>query len=191
MRQPTRRRYLITSGLAATIGLSGCTGNSEDDSGADNSNKQSKTQTSTNTSTERTDAAAATSSTMQESSETTPLSKVIVDDRFTLTEGSFNSYDFSVSSKTTVEYNFTVGNGVKIDTYLVTLDEYQNYEGGRMFRSIAASRGSDADTKEIEINRGNYYLIIDHTNMGSVTPPDPIDQVSAEVKIRATYSPNN
>lgn len=87
----------------------------------------------------------------------------------TLNEGEFLSWKISLSDCRKLSYQIRALGGPLIDVFLFNETNYNNYRTNRDFEYDF--NGSELRTtrvyKQVILNPGTYYLVVDYTNLGS------------------------
>lgn len=169
----TRRAVLAGTGTALLAGLAGCGG----DGGEGGTDTDSPTPNAT-TEDEQTPTA-------------TPTAQTVVDQELTLREGGYESWQFYVDSRFTLEYDIEVlEDGPPVDVYVVVNRQLNPFEAERAFDRVASSEGVQSDSVSATIESGTYHVIVDHSNRGATEPPGGLTQDPVDVSIAASYEPN-
>lgn len=173
-----RRQFIASVGATVSISSAGC--------GSDSSTNSPSSDTTQESENLETTAEPLEPPTQTQSA--TPASNVnfLIDDTIELPEGGSSYVDFSVSSPVTVEYDFVVQNDVNVDLFIVSLRNFERYQSGQSFSTIQTVDGSEA-MGEVRVSRGNYYVILDHSEKGPTSPPGQFEQVSATVDATISY----
>lgn len=90
----------------------------------------------------------------------------------TIPSGQYFSFEFLVfGSGVEIGYRFIVEAGPNIDVYLLTLDEFAQYQTGQPFQDVAFSH---EDVRTVDgspyFNDGRYRAVIDNTAYGVAQP---------------------
>lgn len=112
----------------------------------------------------------------------------IIDDRDTVNEDRYLTWEFSFSQKTRVNINVTVRSGPHLDIVFTDQSELQEFEDGNRFRySSELSMMDSAGGRESEnVPAGDYAVIVDNTDRLEAKPPSNFDEDPARVEIRLT-----
>lgn len=173
-----RRQFITSVGAVISLSAAGCssessTNSSNPDSTEDHENPETNTES-------------IETSTQIRSSTPASDANVLIDDTIELPEGDNSYADFSVSSPATVEYDFTVQNNIEIDFFVLSLRNFERYQSGQSFTAIQTVDGSEA-ADNIKVSRGNYYVVLDHSDRGPTSPPGQFERVSATVDATISY----
>ncbi|SDG35332.1 hypothetical protein SAMN05216218_12613 [Halorientalis regularis] len=174
-----RRQFLTSVGAVITMSTAGCSSESATDSPNPDSTDDTEGPETTTEAIE--------TSTQARSSTPVSDTNILIDDTIELSEGENSHADFSVSSPATVEYDFTVQDNIEIDFFVLSLGNFQRYRSGQSFTAIQAVDGSEA-ADNISISRGNYYVVLDHSDRGPTSPPGQFEKVSATVDATISYT---
>ncbi|RXK48676.1 hypothetical protein [Halorientalis pallida] len=173
-----RRQFISSVSALISIPAAGCSSNSSTDSPNSGTTENTEDPEMTTGSSEV--------STGIKSQTPAPDANGLIDDTIELPEGENLHADFSVSSPAIIEYDFTVENNIEIDLFVLSLGDFQQYQSGQSFSTIQTVDGSEA-TGDVEVPRGNYYVVIDHSDRGPISPPGQFEQVSATIDVTISY----
>lgn len=177
-----RRQFCGSVGAIISMSTAGCSSDSA-----------------TSSPTEKTTDKAESSKTITQSPEQPPETRsgtpaaeatILIDDTITLPEGENSYADFSVSEPATVEYDFSVEENKKIDLFVLSLSNFQRYRSKQSFTSIKTI-DSSGGMGTVNISRGNYYVVLDHSERGPTEPPGQFGKVSATVEATISYTTEN
>ena len=74
-------------------------------------------------------------------------------------------------------------------SFVVTHQELNRYESGRIFERVAETMNTDSGSEEVELSSGTYHLVVDHTNAGEASPQAAINQEAVDVRVTGTSEP--
>lgn len=156
-----RRQFIgIVASGAVTIGLAGCSSQSDD--GPNVSDEQSP----------------------EDPSDT------LADETVEVPEDSYQAYTATFENSATLAYDAIVRTGPAIDIIVTNGNEFSNYENDENFRYDSAASALDTSngSNSAQLESGNWVLILDNTNRAAAQPPTNFDDDVAEVEIEATIS---
>jgi hypothetical protein len=171
----TRRKFLVGTGTAISVSLAGCGGGGDGGDGGESptettENQQTATTTPTQTAAENTEVA----------------QRTIVDKEVDLAVQSYQNWKVYEDSRMRISYDFEVVSGPAIDVYVFTIDQYQNFDGARLFQSEASSESVSSGSDSIEVPSGTYHVVVDHSDRGETDPTGGVDQEGVTVQIQAS-----
>lgn len=88
-------------------------------------------------------------------------------------EQGYSEIKFEFNSTTAVKYTIVLTSGPRVDVFLFDKDEYRNYATDENFHYIEAGTSLNVSMaqKNITLNAGTYYLLVDNTDYGVARPP--------------------
>jgi hypothetical protein len=174
-----RRQFVASTGIIMSMSAAGCSSDSATSTSTENTADE----------TERSNTATQSQEPPTQSVSETPRSEItnLIDETITLPEGDNFHADFSVSSPATVEYNFTVQDDIEIDLFVLSLSDFQKYQSRQSFTTIETV-DSSGGTGTVSVSRGNYYVVLDHSDRGPTSPPGQFEQVSATIDATISYT---
>lgn len=182
-----RRKFLTTLSAAGTVAIAGCTGGSGDGDGGGSFGESTPTPEPDQDGDGVPDYA---DDFPTDSTRSTLLGQR--SDSIDLNEDYYQSYSFSPSEPATLSYEVEVRSDIRIDVILTDSTNFRYYEDGNEWEYY--TRGSDLDTtyasNEMDLGtEREYYLIIDHTNSGSASPPTNFDndRITVDVSFELFY----
>jgi len=121
------------------------------------------------------------------SEDTGPVTEDFITDTSTVEEDGWVYYDWTQDM--TVEYTieYIVRDGPEIDVYVMSEDEFENYDNGDRFRTYLDSTGTSG-TMSGTLAEGSYYLVLDNSEKGAAQPPTNFDEDPARVEIESTQT---
>lgn len=111
----------------------------------------------------------------------------LADARREIEEDDYVFWDFSVPSSGTVQYDYIVREGPDIELWVMPSDEFNHYQAEERFQYNGGGSGA-SDRGSVSLAGGDYVLVLDNTNMGSVSPPANLANDIASVEIDATVT---
>lgn len=126
-----------------------------------------------------------TSSVSGDSSSDGTTREELVNDRRNVPEDEYYQWQFDVNQAATFDFQFTVREGPEVDVFVLPEDEYNSFTSNERFRVASRSSGT-AGSDTAALNEGTFYLVLDNTNAGWVSPPTNFDDDIADVEIEAT-----
>lgn len=110
--------------------------------------------------------------------------ETLIDDRRNIPEDDAYTQGFELNRRGTLQYSYTVRTGPEIDVFVVSSEEYNAYQSGERFRALSRDSGAGGGDS-VTLSQGTYYLVIDNSNAGWVSPPTNFDDDIADVEIEA------
>lgn len=120
----------------------------------------------------------------------TPRTQTLLDERYEISEDEYAAATGEIERDVEVTIEFTVREGPAVDLFVMTRDEFDNYQAGERFKfGQSASIEDEIDaTNTAELAAGNYAFVVDNTDRGAAHPPANLsdDVATVEVTITAT-----
>ena len=153
-----RRRAVVSAGVAALgLTLAGCTGSTSGDrNGGDTGDGE----------------------------EGGRSREEIIDDRIEVEEDGYRYVSFDLRRDAELHYEYTVREGPAIEVFVVTDDEFDEFQAGNRFRGYSASGVGGGDS--VSLPADSYRFVVDNTNAGDVRPPSNLDDDIVVVEVTAT-----
>lgn len=117
---------------------------------------------------------------------TDPIStrEEVMDTRTTISEDGYHYWGYELNRQAELSFSYTVRSGPEIDVFVVSESELSEYEDNNRFRSYLSSDGISGSESGV-LSSGRYYIIVDNTNAGSVSPPTNLNDDEVDVEIEA------
>lgn len=108
----------------------------------------------------------------------------IVDSEVPVAADASVSFSFVLGREATLEYEFTVDQGPRIEVFVLDEAGFEAFQSGNGFDALSHGTGADG-SGSVQFGEGSYRLVLDHSDTGDLEPASESDAESAAVTVES------